>query len=141
MSHLYKRRLKKPSTTEFNENWLDYWEYLEEQLEFFLEFFVHTTLQQWALKWKNAIRTLKNVIKFAIWRLALDKTQRKVTRWLGATRKNTWNFFFRIFRPYPAPAVVFKVEKNAILSFKTSENVLRWKVGKTKFINISYRYN
>jgi len=38
MSHLYKTRLKKFSSTEFNENWLDSWEYLEERLEFFLEF-------------------------------------------------------------------------------------------------------
>jgi len=53
MSHLYNTRLKKSSSTEFNENWLDSWEYLEERLEFFLEFSVHTPLQQWDLKWKK----------------------------------------------------------------------------------------
>ena len=39
MSHLYKTRLKKSSSTEFNENWLDSSEYLEERLEFFFGIF------------------------------------------------------------------------------------------------------
>ena len=39
MSHLYKTRLEKSSSTEFNENWLDSWEYLEKRLDFFGGFF------------------------------------------------------------------------------------------------------
>jgi len=53
MSHLYETRLKKSSSTEFNENWLDSWEYLEKRLEFVLEFSVYTPLQQWALQCKK----------------------------------------------------------------------------------------
>jgi len=65
-------------------------------------------------------------------RLALDKTQRKVTRWLGATQENTW-IFFRIFRPYPAPAVGFEVEKTRFYLLKHRKTfVQRTKVGKEK---------
>jgi len=84
MSHLYKTRSKKSSSTEFNENWLDSWEYIEERLE----------------------------------------------------------FFFRIFRPYPVPAVGLEVKKTRFHLLKHRKTfVLRREVVKMKFNNISYQYN
>jgi len=54
MSHLYKTRLKKSSSTEFNENWLYSREYLEECLGFFFGIFCsYPTPAVSFLKWKK----------------------------------------------------------------------------------------
>jgi len=115
MSHLYKMRLKKSSSTEFNGNWLDSWEYIEERREFFfLEFSVHTPLQQWALKWRKPDSNSQKRLKIR----DLKTCTRQNSLDSQALLRRTPGFFFRIFRPYPAPAVGLRVEKTRVYLLK-----------------------
>jgi len=68
------------------------WCYVRNICIFFQDFSSTSCSRNEVLSRKNMIRTLKNVIKYTIWRLALDETRRKVTQWLGTTQENTWNF-------------------------------------------------
>jgi len=73
------------------------------------------------------------------------RTRQKYTKSNSMVRRYSeehLEFFFRIFRSYPAPVVGLKVEKTRFHLLKHRETfVLRRKVGKTEFINISYQYN
>jgi len=135
MFHLYKTRLKKSSSTEFNENWLDSWEYLEERLEFFFEFSVHTPLRQWASKWKKRDSNSQKCHKIHDLKTCTRPNSTKSNSMVRCHSSEHLEFSFRIFRPYPAPAVDFTVEKTRFYLLKHRKTfVLRRKVGKTKLI-------
>jgi len=142
MSHLYKTRFRKFSSTEFNENWFDSWEYLEERLKFFLEFSVDTPLLQWALRWKKRDLNSQKCHKTRDLKTRTRQNSTKSNSMVRCYSGAHLEFFFRIFRPYPAPAVGLKVEKTRFYLLKHRKTfILRRKVGKAKFINISYQYN
>ena len=123
VSFVRNTRLKKSSSTEFNENWLDSWEYAEERLEFFLEFSVHTPLQRWALKRKKRDSKSQKCHKMRDLKTCTRQNSTESNLMVRCYSSKHLEFFFQNFPSISRSSSGLQSGKNAILSFKTSENI------------------
>ena len=85
---------------EFHENWLDSWKYLEERLEFFLKFSVHTSFQQWALKWKKRDLNSQKCHKIRDLKTCTRQTSTKINSMIRCYSGEHLKFF-QNFPPIP----------------------------------------